>query len=342
MARIEVTKELAETLRELRIQYKVQAKDVAEALGKSNAYITKLEKGGIQTISKEELETILDIITNNAENPESVEERIVKLLRIKYTEEEINEQIWFYNFDTLFRRIPIPEGLSNEINDMLEQYEISRSYLFDRINSNEGLPIESQNDETIPYNEWFKTGSTIGIKLKLEWNTFNDFLDKKTEKIIYMYPYSILTYLFLIISEYKQDNEKSFSHCQNLAIQTLNKHKFFSLREKSMLSNVNQTEREKDEILTSFDKENIDIINKILSGFRFITEADIKIANERLSAFANNLEFNIGFMSKLISLDYKKLDSVSIEKKRSFLKDVDKLINEYSNETEDQDDISLY
>ena len=341
MAKVEVSKELAETLKELRLQYKVQAKSVAAALGKSNAYITKLEKGGIQTITREELAIIYDVIAEKADNPESVEDRIVRLLNVRYSEEEIKEQIWLYNFDTTFRQIPVPEELIDEINIMIEENQINRVYLFDRINSNEGLTQEDRSNDNIPYNEWYKTDVSFGIKLKIDWNIFNDLLDKKIDKSIYMYPYSILTYLYLIISENKQNETTSFAYCENLAIKTMNKFKFYSLRERVLLYG-NNTEKENNNILTSFDKDNVEIINRILNGFHFITEVDIKIANERLTDFANNLDYNIGFMLKLISLDYKKLESTSFEQKKSFLNDVEKLIEKYSNKSKDNTDITLY
>ena len=52
-------------LKEFRTQYKVKAKDVAEMLGKSPAYISKLEKGQIQQIDKIEFEKILNFIAND-------------------------------------------------------------------------------------------------------------------------------------------------------------------------------------------------------------------------------------------------------------------------------------
>ena len=262
-------------------------------------------------------------------------------MNVRYSEEEIKEQIWLYNFDTTFRQIPVPEELIDEINIMIEENQINRVYLFDRINSNEGLTQEDRSNDNIPYNEWYKTDVSFGIKLKIDWNIFNDLLDKKIDKSIYMYPYSILTYLYLIISENKQNETTSFAYCENLAIKTMNKFKFYSLRERVLLYG-NNTEKENNNILTSFDKDNVEIINRILNGFHFITEVDIKIANERLTDFANNLDYNIGFMLKLISLDYKKLESTSFEQKKSFLNDVEKLIEKYSNKSKDNTDITLY
>ena len=59
MPRAVVTPELTEILRSIRLQNKIQAKLLAEHIGKSPAYISKLESGNIQTIDTRELYMIL-------------------------------------------------------------------------------------------------------------------------------------------------------------------------------------------------------------------------------------------------------------------------------------------
>ena len=50
MARAIVTPELADTLRSIRLQNKIQAKALATHIGKSPAFVSKLESGNIQTM----------------------------------------------------------------------------------------------------------------------------------------------------------------------------------------------------------------------------------------------------------------------------------------------------
>ena len=61
MPRAIVTPELAETLRGIRLQNKIQAKSLAAYIGKSPAFISKLESGNIQTIDTKELYSILQL-----------------------------------------------------------------------------------------------------------------------------------------------------------------------------------------------------------------------------------------------------------------------------------------
>lgn len=344
MAKVYVTKELAETLKELRIQYKVQAKDLAKVLEKSPAYVSKLERGGIQTISKDELEKILNCITTNTDDFEKIAERISDLLNIKYSNEEIKKQIWFYNFDMVYRKIPIPIELIDEINEKIKVLNVNRTYLFDRINSNEALPEEDKYNDSIIYNEWYNSSIGLCIKLKLSLEDFNDFLDNKLISTSYIYPYSMLTYLFKIEFENENRDKKNppFQYYENLATQVLNKHKFYSLIEKSALIKNQKIKEEKDSILTSFDKENSEIINTILNHFKFLTDSNIIVANERLKTFTENLNFDIGFMSKIISLEFSKLEKTSYERKKQFILDLQNLIDNYSSNNDKDNTIELY
>ena len=61
MPRAIVTPSLAETLRSIRLQNKIQAKQLASHIGKSPAFVSKLENGSIQTIDTEELNSILQL-----------------------------------------------------------------------------------------------------------------------------------------------------------------------------------------------------------------------------------------------------------------------------------------
>lgn len=61
MPRAIVTPELAETLRGIRLQNKVQAKNLAAHIQKSAAYISKLENGNIQTIDTKSYIRFLNI-----------------------------------------------------------------------------------------------------------------------------------------------------------------------------------------------------------------------------------------------------------------------------------------
>jgi len=146
MTKVYVTQELAETIKSIRLQNKILSKDLAKAVGKSPAYITKLERGEIQTIDISELNIIFKFIAGNNSSFDDTMEKIYTILKYKYSDDEIEKQIWFANYDTVKRKIPIPGTLIDEINNKIVQLEKSRQYLLTRINNNESLTIAEKEN----------------------------------------------------------------------------------------------------------------------------------------------------------------------------------------------------
>ena len=335
MARVIVTPELADTLRSIRLQNKIQAKILAEHIEKSPAYISKLENGNIQTIDNHELHSILQFISPDS-SPNDIAEKIYASLKYKYSKKEIDEQLWFANFDTVERQIPIPESLVDDVKTRMQSYSITRGQLLRRINANEALTEEENNDDSIPYNQWYHQGriggSAQSIKIRINSTQFDAILDKEVDVSSYIFVLSIIFYILkieqfgdqVIISD--EENKELMTKATDL----LNQHKFFSIAEKDALFLERKTQDEVFELLSSFDRDNIEIVNDILSGFKFATECNIKDTNERLNSFRENMRWDLGFMIKIISLNYKVLEKTSVSNKRNLITAIEGLISDYS------------
>ena len=77
MSKLPLTIEMADTIRELRLQNKITSKDITLALGRSPSYISKIESGYIKSISEEEFDIILSMILPGCT---SAQERLDKLI----------------------------------------------------------------------------------------------------------------------------------------------------------------------------------------------------------------------------------------------------------------------
>ena len=86
---------------------------------------------------------------------------------------------------------------------------------------------------------------------------------------------------------------------------------------------------EVEKLLTSFDNENFKLIQSILGKFKIASDLNIRRTNERLAQFSNNLNANLWFTLKLISLNYQSLAELDIAHRKEFVKDVEDLINSY-------------
>lgn len=347
MPRAVVTTSLAETLRFIRQQNKITAKQLAVHIGKSPAFISKLENGSIQTVDTEELAAILQFISGD-EPPVELAEQIYKSLKLKYTAKEIEEQLWFVNYDTVECLIPIPNALIDDFNSRIEKNNITRQYLAGRINSNEAIPDEEKEDKSIPFNQWYHQEhlgeATQSIKIRLTEERLNKILDKEYDVAPYVFVFCILYYL-LKIEKFKETTRISNEQNTKLMEETtliLNQYKFLSISEKNRIISERQTQEEIHELLSTFDNDNIDIVNDIIHGFQFATEHNIKYANEHLKAFAENMHWDLGFMLRLISMNYSSLKKTSVSNKRNLLAEIEALVKNYSELPDEKNLIETY
>ena len=334
MPKIIVTNTLADTIKMLRTQNKIKSKDLAHCLGRTPGYVSKLEKGEIKNIELDVVESIfLFILGDNYKNSE-IWEQIYASLQLKYTKKEINEEIWFINFDTVYRYIPIPETIIEFINSKITSLNISRDMLLQRINANEELTNDEINDTHIKTNTWYPspTGTGESIKINMEKDMLDNILDEHLSSCPYIFLYCILYYLLkiekfgAIVSIHKCDSE--LIHHETTSI--LNSHKFYSIVQKINIMNKANSEEELKNSLSSFDNDNIKLISEILNNFKIASEFNIRITNERLSALLENLNKNLWFTLKIVSLNYHLLEELDTDQRKAFVKDIESLIRTYT------------
>lgn len=348
MPRAVVTPELTEILRSIRLQNKIQAKLLAEYVGKSPAYISKLESGNIQTIDTVELYKILQFISGGEENTAQLAEQIYSTLKVRYSTKEIEEQLWFVNYDTVERTLPIPESLISEINTLIHDTGLSHQQLNQRINANEALSAEELEDEKIPFNHWYhrikNDRPAQSIKIKLPENTMVAILDRQIDACPYVFVYCILFYVLKAKqfgTTVKISDEENTSLLEE-TVKILNQHRFYSITEKEALAAEMESKEELLERLSSFDKDNIGILNDILSGFQFASEYHIKRTNEQLKSFSENMHWDLGFMLKIISMNFRNLEKTSVSNKKDLIDEIDELIKKYAEIPDQQNRIESY
>ena len=332
--RIIITPELGEAIKSIRLQNKITGKSVAEHIQKSPTFITRLENASIDTIDENDLWKIFKFICKDELDQNETIERIYETLKIKYSPEEIQQQVWFENFDTVVRQIPIPSDLIDEINQRITNQNIDLNYLLRRINANEDLSESEVNDDH-PYNTWWARDdaptNATSIKIKLAENEFYDILSKNKDTTSYIFMLAIAFYL-IKIERFKELTSFKTEDDHNLVMvdanNLLNKYKFhtISLREQ-LLSNA-KTKEEYNELLSDFELDNISVVNNILRSIRYYSEKNIKLANDQLNLFDENIQWDIGFMIKLVSLNFNSLKNVSHACKSELIKKIETLIEE--------------
>lgn len=347
MARAIITPELSDMIRSMRLQNRYTSSELANSINKSTAFISRIENGIIKTIDTDDLYRILkELIKENSES--KIAEDIYNSLTIKYTSEEIKNQLWFTNYETVKCQIPIPVALIDDINTRLMKTNATRELLLQRINSNESLPEKEAKNESIPLNQWYtsKLGdqSYRSIKIHITEKQLSSILNKSTQSCAYIFIMAISFYLFKI----ERYNEKiTLTDAENLELMNtvtnyLNSYKYYSTSEKNRLLRGAKSQEEYRKILTSFDVEYYDLIIDIISGIKYASERNISDTNDKLRAFDKNMHWDLGFMLKIISLGYSDLEAITVTEKKKLIQDIEKIIKDYKDRNDGEQSIEYY
>lgn len=348
MTKVTVTKELAEKIKELRIINKVKAIDLAEHINKSSAYISKLENGDIKTLVYDELITIFNFISKNEDDLN----KIIDRLSLEVDSKELDEQLWFWNFDTVERKIPIPNDLIDFINKKISDLGLTVSNIVEYVNRNEDLQ-DIINEYTLDIkkytsNLWhtFKPQDQEPITfiiLKLDLNHIISILKKEIDTTNYVTIQSILYNIFRL--EHGLDNpisEEENEIIKKEVISILNSYKFYSSSQKNKVLETAATRQEFDSLLNEFDLANKKLINEFLGYISFLSEFNIKYTNEKMTLLNRNLKWDVSYLLAISGLPFYELDNISKSLKNNLLDDIKKLIEEYKNKPEAEKIVEVY
>ena len=352
MAKYKVTPELAYTIKSARTQKNITSKAIAKHINKSQSYMSRLEKAEIKTIDEKDLSDILMYIySEESSEPtlESILDSIYSTLELQFSDSEIEQQLWFDNFDTVVRKIPIPKELVNDISEKMQEQGISISALCQRINANEGILPEIENDDDYPFNEWqalvrnHKIEFSF-IKMKVAEQEIASIVSGETESANYVSLLAISYYLHKI-TQYGTQIVLSKEESNNLwckATDYLNSYRFYSISEKYKLAKQAKSQDERDRLLSTFDRENIQLVTDILSRIKVFSELDIQNNNRVLSSFLQNLDWDLGFVLSLVGMNFRELKDLSYSNKVQLLSEIKELIKKYKSLPDQQKTIDLY
>lgn len=348
MIRYEVTPQLAGTIKTLRQNRNITAKFIADSIGKSQSYISRLEKGGIKTITDEELKLIFRLLfPEQKEIPnEDILELVLKTGESKYLESQNNfdDEVWFYNFDTVERWIPIPPEIIDDIIARMNGISLSIVDLVNRINSNEDIREEKIVDPALMDGYWHNIAKPnekplLVIFMKIEETTVQKILAKDQRSANYV---TILALVYYLIKFEKELSTVKDESAWKAAIDYLNQHKFYSISEKSKLLKNIEDESQYETLLTTFEKDNRQYIEHILEIFRSMSTYDLESVNKNLSAFSKNLDWDCGFMMNVISIPFSDFSNMSFTLKKQLLNEIKEITAKYSLIPKDQNRIEQY
>lgn len=338
--KININPETSKLLKDFRNKYNVKAKSLSEYLGKSAAYISKLENGQIKHIAKSDLSKILDFITKSDNGYSVFIEEVSESLDIQ----SLEYSLFISNFDWIERIIPIPIDYCKYVKNKIESLHITVSELTEYINLNEDLEDTFFSEHKIQKNEianniwhtYYEADSHSTqrhfIIINVNKELIENIIYEKETKTCYLHLFSILYHLYKL--EMKQNkpylDEKDKQKAKDNTSKYLQKNKIYTIVEKrrAMVKAANDITPE--HYLNIYDMQNMSLIKDLNEGLLILSEKDIEYVNSKLELMTNNLKIFNSFALAYMALDLKSLESTSNTLKKEFLLSVQELIKKYS------------
>lgn len=342
MPKFIVTKNMGSALKNLRQLRKIKAIDIAHSINKTGAFISKLEKGELNSIDEEDFYTIIDTLSKNDTEREEAAKLLFKDASMEYSEDEAANKEWKYTLDTVIRRIPIPAKYVEIVNNEITLLNIDCQELSKYISSNFDLyndkDFSSEQLDSAPVNKWVFNNGHSFIKLEISTEIIENIINKKVDIANYVTLKSILISIFRL-------NKLSKNDAYDKAEKILNDLQIFTIEEiidnmiafDKMIEIEHISNQQKNDLLSPSDREHYKLLSEITEQIRAFSRIDIKYANQKLEAFVNNLDEDIILTMGYIGVDLSKLKNVDFQIKKDFVKAVSELVNEYSTKVPQKD-----
>lgn len=350
MAKIDIPPELGQRLREYRLKSGIRGKAVAQYIGKTPAYISKLEKGDFKSIDEEALHKIVNYITGD----ENGFERFIDDFLASASEDDIQSQLDIMRFDMLERVLPVSESLVDYINAQIHELGIDVQYLVDYINKNDDydesfLERHGLDSSTIQYNYFYSLSGEQSemddpktfILYRLSAVNVRSILTRRTTVSPHFIIFA-LVYNLLKLKNGGAQPEAEQWRLKSEASGILTENKFYTIFDRSRAFSASTQPSDYIDFLNSYDKEVYSRIDEIFDQIEYLANYNVVYANEKLEGIAKNMNEDASFALSFMSLPVSKLSMLSVSQKKRFLEITSTLIDDYLSTVGSNTAVELY
>ena len=341
MPKYTVTKNMGSALRNLRQFRKVKAVDLAKAINKTGAYISKLEKGELNTIDCDDFITIIREMSKSEEEFNEAIDTLLKDTSMEFSEEEKHNEEWKLNLDYFYRVLPIKEEYRILVKSKMDGLHISSTELSNYINEN----FDIYNDQTLdkefldkaPRNQWIFNNKEPYVLMEISSDEIDDILKEKDKTSCYGDMFCILMSLYRLE---KLDKDKAYFQAHN----DLADMQILTLRDTEEIMQAYGEEQKMYDLLSQRNNDNLPIENrKLLAALNDFVQhiysfsvININYVNDKVAMLNSLLKEDPVMTLKLIGTDILPLKDKPTELKKEFFKALDDLIQEYSTKEVDE------
>lgn len=323
-----VTPELASLLKTLRARNGVSSKDVAQHLGKSPSYLSKLEGGMVQAIQQDTLKDMLIFISGDADFYDVVLPDVANLLLASIESTRLVDQVWFMQFDVIERPVQVPTEMAADIELNLNSMHISPAQLGQFINAN----IDSEMTSAFPANQLiamdYDGKQRLLVRPELSELAIEQVIQGKAPQTSYFILYSIVHSMFRLQRygnvETKLPPAEAISVLESASeyMQHWDVHSLIGFSR--MLASDEFIQQQ---LPLATNKSGV--VERIANTLGQIVDRDSVNAIGELNVFRDTLEWDPAFALKILGLPFADLGTMSFSNKRKLIEDIQKLIDQY-------------
>lgn len=340
MSYIKNDEKLANALKQFRTSHNIKAKDVADKLAKTPAYISKLENNDL---SKIDLKVLIQYISFVAQdNPREIDDffnTFLKAYDINLSKEDIEENIKRQNFDEVIRKLSLTDNVKNFlifVNKIMQENNISVDKIVREINSNSDITPEIIKKADIQkYNMWQLINNDSYIIFNVKEEEIRNILECQENTFCNYVTLEVIAYSLFKLSGIAKDEARE------KAREMLKQYRIFTLKEKDEIRQKRKSYEKLEDLFAETDVENVKLINQLIQKFVNLSNLDIAYANKVLSVILKNMDADISLAVAIMKYDISELQTKSTKQKSEFLKEFSSLINKYKMQ-EDEKQLTFF
>lgn len=323
-----VTPELAKLIKTLRVHNGMSAKELAEHMGKSPSYVSKLEGGDVRFIEQDNLTEVLSFTAGGRDFYEETLPAAVKLLQGTMDGSRLVDQVWLMQYDVVERPVRVPGDMARDIAANLDKMGASPADLVELVNAN----IDSQMSPSFPANEMIAVDydgkRRMLARVEIAQDTVDQVLSTRDFVVGYFMLYNIVHALFRmqhfpgVQTKLPPDDAAKVLRC---AAAYMGRWGIHSLIGYSHFVSSDEFIAYQRPLATS----EAGVVERIAAQLKEIAAHDSLHAINQLNTFHETIDWDPAFALKVMGIPFALLDDLSFTNKRKLLDEIQALVDRY-------------
>ncbi len=323
-----VTPELALLLKTMRAQGGISAKDLAERVGKSPSYVSKLENGEVKSIRSDLLAQALSCVSGGGDFFDDVLPAALRSLRSFMEPGRLTSQVWLLQFDVVERRVTVPAGMAADMEGHLAEAGSSVAELVRFTNRN----VDSELSASFPANEIvlvdYEGTPRLTVRVHVDERAVERALRGERDALSYLDVLDLSFSMFRLAMFPETEGKLPPDQAVAVLRCTASYIDQWGLRCLTGFNRVIASDEfiARQEPLARTEPR---IVQRISAVLEEASRHDSISTTNRLNAFYETLEWDPAFALKLVSIPFSDLGEMSFRAKSRLLQDIQELVERY-------------